>query len=213
MGDEALDEKTSVLIFAFLVLFSFCFLCVFAYISYRLQNQKPPLCPYTGNKLRLGEYVPLSSAIKIMRFLYYTIHNFENRVFPMKRSMVCRDTGRIFQDCIRWWGTAHVDWDFIQKRYPGTYVSWGSLSSDLQREFKESHPSLEGFQTEFSSANINPKDVEERFVYMKPGPLYCDIQTKVLIGWKCVPETQYEVLIVQKPLKVKKPPIRSRDSQ
>lgn len=189
------------MIFAFLILFAFSVLCVIAYISYRLQNQKPCVCPYTGKNLRLGEYVPLSSVIKIMKFLYYGIHNYENRVFPMKRSLVCRDTGRIFQDSISWWGRAHVDWDFIQKRYPGVYVSWGSLSSDLQREFKERHPSLDGFQTKFSSANVNPKDIEERFVYMKPGPLYCDIQTKVLVGWKCVPETPYEVLIVQKPIR------------
>jgi hypothetical protein len=200
---QSLDDKTSVVIFAFLILIAFGALCLFAYISYRLQNQKPSPCPYTGKMLRPGEYVPLSSAIKIMRFLYYDIHNFDNRVFPLKRSMICRDTGRIFQDCVTWWGSSHVDWNFIQKRYPGTYVSWGSLSSDLQREFKERHHSLEGFQTEFSSANVNPKDVEERFVYRKPGPLYCDIESKVLVGWKCVPNTPYEVLIVQKPRTLK----------
>ena len=33
----------------------------------------------------------------------------------------------------------------------------------------------------------------------RPGPLYVDIETKVLLGWKVVPGTDLEVLIVQKP--------------
>jgi hypothetical protein len=62
------------------------------------------------------------------------------------------------------------------------------------------HESLEGFQTEFSSSQPKPQNVEAKYAFAKPGPLYVDVETKVLLGWKCVPDTDFEVMIVQKPL-------------
>jgi len=97
--------------------------------------------------------------------------------------------------------TVKVDWTFLQKRYPGIWVSWGSLNSDQQRAISDAHESLEGFQTEVSSPSPAPRAIEPEYAYTKPGPLYVDIQTKVLLGWKVVPGTELEVLIVQKPVR------------
>ncbi|MEC7839468.1 MAG: hypothetical protein VX777_05475 [Chlamydiota bacterium] len=202
------ETKAQVLFFSFFILFIFSAFAVLAVVTYRLQNQKRSLCPYTNKPMWRGEDVPLSSVEKIMRFLYYKVHSYENRVFPMRRAMVCRDTGKIFPFCVSWWGFQTVDWKFLQKRYPGVYVSWGSLSKEQKDEIKKYHRSLEGFETEFSSMNPSPRDVEKRFAYSKPGPLYVDLDTKVLLGWKCVPDTLFEVLVVQKP---EKPPGPVRD--
>jgi hypothetical protein len=92
-----------------------------------------------------------------------------------------------------------VDWNFLQKRYPGKYVSWGSLTEDQKKEVREQHVSLEGFQTEFSCPEPMPRAIEPKYAFIKPGPLYVDIDHKVLLGWKEVPGTEMEVLIVQKP--------------
>ncbi len=188
-----------VLSFSFFIIFSFVALFAGAVFNYKRQNQKRCLCPYTKKPMWPGEVIPLSSVEKIMHFLYYDIHSYDNRVFPMKKAMVCRDTGKIFADTVSFWGFSKVDWTFIQKKHRGSYVSWGSLSLQQQREVREVHGSLEGFQTETSSSKILPKDCEELYAHLKPGPLYVDIETNILIGWMCVPDTMFEVLIVRFP--------------
>ncbi|MEM1283441.1 MAG: hypothetical protein AAGG81_07795 [Chlamydiota bacterium] len=195
----------NVLLFSFLILGVFFSLFVIAIFTYRLQNQKRVTSPYSGRPMRRGEDIPLSSVEMIMKFLYYEIHSFDNRVFPMKRAVVCRETGRIFPYSISWWGFYHVDWTFIQERYPGVYVSWGSLSHEQQQEVIEVHESLEGFQVEHSCSDPLPQNITRKYCFLKPGPLYVDLNTKVLIGWKCVPDTIFEVLIVQKPKPNPKP--------
>jgi hypothetical protein len=188
-----------VLFFALTITVFFISLFIFAIVSNKLQNPKRCVSPYTGKPMWFGEFVPLSSVKMIMKFLYYDIHGYDNRVFPMKNAMFCRDTGRIFPGTAPWWGYAKIDWSFLAKKYPGTYVSWGSLSAEHQEEIRKLHGSLEGFQTEISSPNPSPRAIEEKYVFTKPGPLYVDLTTYTLLGWKSVPETKFEVLIVQKP--------------
>ena len=89
----------------------------------------------------------------------------------------------------------------MQKRYPGQWISWGSLSKELQDEIREAHASLDKFQTIESSPTPSPRAIESQYVYTKPGPLYVDIETKILLGWQVVPGTEFELLIVQKPIK------------
>src|SRR5262249_10682082 len=108
---------------------------------------------------------------------------------------------RIFPDCMTWYGAIRVGWDFIQKRFPGDYVSWGSLTESQQEAVRASHESLEGFQETYSSAIPSPRLVESKYAMEKPGPLYVEIKTGTLVSWMCVPETEVELLIVQKPLK------------
>jgi hypothetical protein len=59
---------------------------------------------------------------------------------------------------------------------------------------------MHGYQTQHSSTQPDPKDINEYHAMLKPGPLYVDRVTKILMGWKEVPGTQFEVLIVQKPI-------------
>lgn len=156
------------------------------------------LSPYTRHPLRPGSEISYYAANKVLRFLYDR-HEYDNRIFDLRRAAVCRDTGRIFPNAITWYNKIKVDWSFLAKRYPGNYVSWGSLSAAQQVFIAAHHDSLKGFQTEISSTQIQPKAIEASCAYSKPGPLYVDIDTGVLLGWVCVPDTDMEVLIVQHP--------------
>ncbi len=66
------------------------------------------------------------------------------------------------------------------------------------------HESLEGFQIELSSKTANPRAIEPQYALAQPGPLYVDIDSLVLVGWKSVPYTDLEVLIVQRPKPIPK---------
>ena len=90
---------------------------------------------------------------------------------------------------------------FCKSGILGNYVSWGSLTKESQDAIRDAHASLDGFQTSESSPTPSPRAIEPEYVYTKPGPLYVDLETKVLLGWKVVPGTELEVLIVQKPIK------------
>ncbi len=181
------------------------FLGIFALMSFFiwlgwLLKRPPKRCPspYTGNPLRSASDLSYSSKVKVAQF-FQKIHEYDNRMFKFSRAAVCRDTGRIFPQAKTWTGKIHVDWKFLQKRYPGHFVSWGSLDREHQQIIREAHSTLEGFQTQYSSQNPAPRQIERRYSYAKPGPLYVDPNTKVLLGWKQIPDSELEVLIVQKP--------------
>lgn len=175
-----------------IVLFALCVYGVW------LSSQPDSLSPYSRLPMRRGSDLSYFAAEKTLRFLYNT-HQYDNRIFSLKRSAVCRETGRIFPNAITWYDKIVLDWTFLQKRYPGVYVSWGSLTEDQKEIVRAAHDTLEGFQVEFSSPNPSPKMIEAKYALAKPGPLYVDLETRVLLGWKMVPYTDLEVLIVQKP--------------
>ncbi len=168
-----------------------------------------PVSPYTGKPLRPAMEIYWEAKEKVLKYLFQR-QDFANRIIAFNRAALCRDTGRIFPNCVTWYGQYNVDWSFIRKHFPGHYVSWGSLSKDQQNEIREKHGSLEGYQTQFSSQNPSPRQVEEEYAYMKPGPLYIDTETGILIGWKCVPDTELEVLVVQRPLEQYLPGIHKK---
>lgn len=180
-------------ILAVFLLFFFIFV-----VSWRLSQKPPSLSPYSGMPLRPATCLSYFSIERVVKFLY-PYRQYENRIFDFQKAALCRETGRIFPDCITWYDAIRVDWSFIQKKCQGNYVSWGSLTQDQKKAIQLLHDSLEGFQTELSSQNPAPRMIEEKYVLEKPGPLYVDIQSGILIGWKCVPDTELEVLIVQKP--------------
>lgn len=120
-------------------------------------------------------------------------------MFDLRRAAYCRETGRIFPNVLTWYNTLNVDWNFLNKRYPGNWVSWGSLSDKQQEYALKAHHQLEGYQMERSSRQPQPRLVEPEYAFSKPGPLYIDLDTNIFLGWKCVPDTDYEVLIVTKP--------------
>ena len=146
---------------------------------------------------------------KVLKYLF-DMHDYYNRMFDFNKAVIGRLTGRIFPDALSWHGAISVKWDFLQKRFPGEFVSWGSLTEEQQLMIMDKHSSLEGFQTEFSSSRPSPRAIEPEYAYKKPGPLYVDIDTGVLLGWKCVPKTDLEVLIVQKPEEIYIPGIRKK---
>lgn len=197
-------DGLTLVVFGFF-LFVFCFLLVlYALYSFWIFPSRVARCPYTKKPLRYGEDVKLPSVEKIMRFLHYDVGGYENRVFSMKKAMVCRETGRIFQDCINLFGHPAIDWTFLQKRHPGTWISWGSLREFQKEEIFHVHREIEGFQLERSCPHPAPRNITEEYIYEKPGPLYVDLKTKTLLGWKSVPGTIFEVLVVQKPAGKKK---------
>jgi hypothetical protein len=193
-------EGAWAILIAAIILIAFALLCAFFWLGWRLTQRSLSVSPYTGVPLRRTSEISYYSAERVLQFLY-NFHQYDNRIFKLSSSAFCRETGRIFQDCITWYDMINLDWSFLQKRYPGDYVSWGSLSKEHQDLIQQAHGSLEGFQTEQSSPTPAPRAVEPHYAYTKPGPLYVDPETKVLLGWKVVPGTEFEVLIVQKPIK------------
>lgn len=175
-----------------LVLFG---LCVY---GFWLRLKSDSTSPYSRTPLRRAEEISYYAKEQILRYLYY-LHQYDNRIFEFRKAAVCRETGRIFPNAITWYNKIELDWSFLPKRYPGKYVSWGSLTTDQKEIIRDAHASLDGYQTQFSSPEILPRAIEAKYAFTKPGPLYVDIDTKILLGWKVVPGTDFEVLIVQKP--------------
>lgn len=191
-----------------IVLFSFAFILslvgLIGYFLYTFMgvHRRGVESPYSGLPLRYGRELTFEKKDRIIQFLT-SIGDYENRPFSFEKAAFCRETGRIFQNCVTWTGKIVLDWSFITKRARGNFVSWGSLSPEKQKEIKQHHGSLEGFQLGVSSKNPSPRLISEEIAMAKPGPLYVDPETNVFVGWKVVPGTELEVLIVQKPLIVK----------
>jgi hypothetical protein len=195
-----MEAASWVIMFSALILVSFAFLAFLFWIGWRISQRTQAVSPYTGVPLRRTSEISYYSAEKILRYLY-DLRQYDNRIFKLSKSAFCRETGRIFQDCVTIFDTIKIDWTFLQKRYPGNWISWGSLSKEQQDAIREVHTSLEKFQTIESSPTPAPRLIESEYVYTKPGPLYVDLETKVLLGWQVVPGTEFEILIVQKPIK------------
>lgn len=194
------DDTRWVFLFSALILFSFAFLALLFWIGWRMTQRSQAVSPYTGVPLRRTTEISYHSAELVLGYLY-DLHQYDNRIFKLSRSAFCRETGRIFQDCVTIFDTIKIDWTFLQKRYPGNWISWGSLAKDQQEAIREVHASLDRFQTLESSPTPSPRGIESEYVYTKPGPLYVDLETKILLGWQLVPGTDFEVLVVQKPIK------------
>lgn len=194
----AVITYSDIVYFGIVLFFAFAALiAIFIFDWWSSRRQTCP-SPYTGDPLRRGSGLPYYTAEKVLRFLF-DMHEYDNRLFDLNRAAICRQTGRIFPEAVTWYGAIDVDWDFLKKRHPGEYVSWGSLSEEQQFIIKDRHLSLDGFQTDFSSPTPSPRMVEKEYAYASPGPLYVDIRTGIIVGWKRVPDTDLEVLIVQKP--------------
>lgn len=201
VSDITTRTSSDILYTALLLLLIIASLAITFFAGWWVQKQRDSVSPYTGSPLRRAENLTFFSKEQILRFLY-EYNSYDNPMFKLKNSSFCRDTGRIFPNSLTWYDVVRVDWTFIQKRHPGNYVSWGSLTKDQQDYIRKTHQPLKGFQTTYSSSRMSPRDVEPEFALARPGPLYVDIEKNVLLGWKIVPGTEFEVLIVQKPLKL-----------
>jgi len=162
-------------------------------------KRRVPTSPYSNMPMRRANTLRYTTQYLVKRYLK-EMEDFDNRQFNLNRAAVCRETGRIFPNAVNWTGKIHVDWNFLQKRMPGSWVSYGSLPGDRRQDLWDKHGTLEGFQTEFSSANPLPQDVEEELNPIKPGPLYVNLENNLVMGWKIVPGTEVEVLVVKRPI-------------
>lgn len=187
----------------FVLLFSFFIvigvLSGLLWFGWWVSQKRGSVSPYSKQPMSLG----IDVAPSIRRFVedFMLSHpQPENRPIEFERAAICRETGRIFSDCIMRGEIVRLDWSFLPKRYPGNFVSWGSLSELEQATLRMCHESLAGFQTEASCTKPMPEAVDGYYAMTKPGPLYVDRRNKILLGWKEVPGTQFEVLIVQKPI-------------
>ncbi len=195
------QNNVKVMLFAMAVLAFFLLLFVAFIIGWRISQRPVSVSPYSGLPLRRASDLSYLSKEKVFNFLH-SMHQYDNRVFRFNKAALCRETGRLFPDCVTWYDTIHLDWSFIQKRYPGNYVSWGSLTHAQQEAIRKCHETLWGYQTEYSCSTPSPRLIDPDYAYTRPGPLYVDINTNVLLGWKNVPDTELEVLVVQKPKQV-----------
>ncbi|MBA3602653.1 MAG: hypothetical protein H0W50_03215 [Parachlamydiaceae bacterium] len=191
-------SSTKVVFFSFAILGAFFLLFGIFWFSWRYGRRPTALSPYSGMPLRRGSDLSYFYSESVLRYLYQ-MRDPNNPMFDLRKAAMCRETGRIFPNGINWFDVINVDWDFLKKRRPGNYVSWGSLSVDQKEHLTKIHHDLSGYQTEFSSENPLPRAVEPKYAMKKPGPLYVDINNYVLLGWKIVPETELEVLIVKHP--------------
>lgn len=194
----AVVDSIDIALFGIFILVVIIILCGLCFYGIWLSRRPSSLSPYSRLPMRRGTDLSYFAAEKFLRFLYQT-HQYDNRIINLKKAAVCRQTGRVFPNAVTWYDKINLDWTFLQKRYPGSYVSWGSLTAEQQGIVRNAHDTLEGFQTDFSSPYPSPKQIEAKYAFAKPGPLYVDINTKVLLGWKSVPDTDLEALIVQKP--------------
>lgn len=190
--------ESQVIAFSVAILATLVILLATFWISHKIMNQRPSNCPYTGRPLRRAEDLGYWEKERILRFLF-SRREYHNRIFDIDKAAFCRETGRIFPDAFTWYGVIRVDWSFLQKRYPGHWVSWGSLT-DLQRKaIIDAHHRIEGYETIYSCPDPNPRAITPEFALTKPGPLYVDLETNTLLGWKMVPDSEFEVMVVQKP--------------
>lgn len=198
--EDVIDPQSNLRVMLFAVavlLFFFLFIAIFC-VSWWLSKNPSSPSPYTGLPLRRASDISYYSAEKIILYMR-SFAQYDNRVYKLHKAALCRETGRLFFDCVTIFDTIRVDWSFLQKRLPGDYVSWGCLTHSQQNAIRASHESLEGYNTDYSSPTPSPRLIEPEYVFAKPGPLYVNVNTNVLLGWKIVPGTDLEVLIVQKP--------------
>lgn len=186
-------------LFGILLFIILLVLATFTIFEYWKNKKSNSLSPYTHQPLLRATSLSYSAKEKVLKYLF-NLHQYDNRIFSFAHAALCRETGRLFINCVTWYDKIELNWNFLQKRYPGNYVSWGSLSQEQQEIVRNRHHTLEGFQTDFSSPLPQPRAIEARYAFAVPGPLYIDIETCIILGWKCIPDTDLEVLIVQKPI-------------
>lgn len=168
------------------------------WVGWKKEGVRGNVCPYCRRTMRLGIDVAKSISMMVNAFLQEQPQP-ENPQIDFSKAAYCPVSGRIFPNCVSGVEQVTLSWRFLNERASGTFVSWGSLPEEERGILKLLHGSLEEFQTEKSSAHSRPEDVEEEYISLAPGPLYVDRTSKVVMGWKKVPGTYFEVLVVQRP--------------
>ncbi len=190
----ALSSSSLILFFA-LFLFVVVLLALLIGFGWWWSARQGTQSPYGGGFMRRGSELEYSALEKVHHF-WAGLDSMPNPPLDLKKAFICARTGRIF--------TAGLGKDFLYKRagdwISGPLISWGSLDESQKSILKRMHESLDGFNTERSSRKRRPEHTEKEFWDLKPGPLYVNLSTACLVGWKCVPGTNLEVLVIQRPL-------------
>lgn len=194
---ESLGQQAIVFLFLSLV-FVILLLCGLLWLGWWVGQKRGSVSPYSKQPMMLGVDLPVSFARQVEEFLK-SLPQPENPPFDCTKAAICRQTGRIFPDAVKRGEIIRLGWDFLQNRYPGNWVSWGSLGSTKAAIIRMHHRSMHGFQTEVSCPAARPEAIDQTYAYTKPGPLYVDPTTKMLLGWQIVPGTYFEVLVVKRP--------------
>jgi hypothetical protein len=192
LGQEAIWMLIMSLFFVVVVMMGLLWL------GWWVTQTRGSLSPYSKKPMMLGVDLAFSIKQQVEAFLT-SLPQPENKPFDCTKAAICRETGRIFQDAVKRGEIIRLDWTFLQDRYPGNWVSWGSVDTTKQAIIKMCHRSLDPFQFEQSCPNTLPKDITPDFIFTKPGPLYVDVAKKTFLGWQKVPGTSFEVLVVKKP--------------
>lgn len=173
-------------------------LVVFLLFGMRREVKRGNTCPYCSSVMQFGTDVALSIQSHVNGYMA-TFSSDDNPEIDFSKAAICPTTGRIFTNCLVRGKAVSLDWLFLEKRSPGTYVSWGALPEDEKGIMRLVHLTLDGYQTETSSTTIRPDRCEKEISMLSPGPLYVDRKTKILLGWIKVPGTDFEVLIMRRP--------------
>lgn len=191
-GFQVILVVVSSLVAVLMILFSLL------WIGWKKEGVHGNTCPYCRKPMRFGMDTAKSLVGMVNGFLE-DLPQPDNPKIDFVHAAYCPASGRIFTDCVSQAEQITVSWSFLKQRCEGTFVSWGSLSEEEQGVIKLLHGSLDGFQTEHSSSHLRPEEVEAECCELSPGPLYIDRTTKVVMGWKKVPGTYFEVFVVQRP--------------
>ena len=200
MQAQSIDEiiNSAFMLIIVMTLASVLGLGGFFWLCWWLLARRHARCPYGHGRLEPATKLSYEVIERTHEFLMH-LNSEDNPAFELSHAAVCRETGRIFPHGLRNGDIIKVNWDFLQQRHPGNWVSWGSLSEADKRRVRACHVTLRGFQTENSATEPKPRKVPSRYTLMKPGPLYVDLSNYNLLGWKQVPGTNFELLILQRP--------------
>jgi hypothetical protein len=171
-------------------------------IGYWITQRPHTRSPFTDS--------PLLSASNLSFQAMQKVHSFVHALplgsickLDLNEAGVCRQTGRIFPNCTNRFGIVILPKNYLELYYPAKLIPWSALSSEQQTLIRQQHITLEKFQ--ISWYNSSQPSVNSKFIYdssyllTKPGPLFVDLATATLVGWQCVPDTELELLIIQRP--------------
>jgi hypothetical protein len=194
---ESLGYKSILFLYVSIILI-FAIFAFLLWFGWWVSQKRGSMSPYSKKPMMYGVDLPKSIGRQVEEYLK-SLPQPENPPFDCDKAAICRETGRIFPNAVLRGEIIMLKWDFLKKRYPGNWVSWGSLTELQKGMIRLSQYSLDDYQTKTSSPRPMPQDVDQFYAYTKPGPLYVDITSKILLGWQVVPGTYFEVLVVQKP--------------
>lgn len=186
------------LLFVLVLLFLILVMAAILWVGWWMTNRSGAKSPYTGLEMKRGEDLAFSAVHSIQKYLD-GLSDPLNPEIEIRHAAICHQTGRVFSNAVNGFGVIRLDWDFLEKRARGNWISWGALSEQQREEILFCHDSLQGYQTEDSCKEPNPEKVDLYHATLSPGPLYVDCTSRHILGWKKVPDTGLEVLVLQRP--------------